>query len=755
MPDSFGFKLKHQVLVDRVDCSLDVPTRINIKKRRENVIYKTLSHRDNINLAYVMGSPITPQKNMAVSDRSTSLNQNRLPSTEQITIVSTKSFMVNIDKFLITDTFTTETPTKPKIPLFYNHILKHYNDDLPNFNDLSLLLLEFANEELHTIQVSDYVFDSTTGRLFNNLESTYDNETTDFNVYFLKYTVKSPDGVTVYHELLDNEIIYTQADFDDLDELGVLLPGKKKYLIETLPGGSSFLVTLAEEKLYAYKEVVNSRIRLASPSAIDITAPWYVNISSGNFIASLQRTVAGSFRNYKYHIAEFNSQLFNPFPPYKSQIEQKGLWLTPTLIRVPKNIAFDEGAGLFVDVIVKSNTRVTKAALTNDPDKIGLYYDGTVRYTEGILSVDRMGGFIELSRPIRSDDTTIISYFTEEEYYEFTGIDLNPIHNINIIEQRLVLYIHPETLATGTLERTLHFLIVNTLGEILYCSQVVDNKNSVDPVTTKLAEDFFANGSPRRIFYYDKPSTEDGLNSTVGSDEALEFSFIDKYTVESVLLKPPLPTPGTPKATNFDNNARLLILGDIYVGNWQAPHALNLFDMRVQGGGIKKEKREEAIKAQPEVTWFWDFSVNRPYPPGGFYVEVPQSLLEKNGGVFSIDQIRSVIEKHMKAGGYAVIKTYGIDPVITDVQSTVDSITVFWPDYGPNATFNVYISKESNKGFIQDNTLPIENNSNGNSYGITGLQSSTKYFIKISALDENDCESFSQTVEGITTTAII
>jgi len=766
----------HQFQVSSVPFSTDVATRLNIKKRRETITYRTLSSRDNINIGYLIGHEVEPSNNLFISDRSTSLTQNRIPSSQDIIIETTTQLFLNVDKFLVTDQFTVETPTKPEVPLFYVHTLKDFNPDIDNFAEMTLLSLEFADYDLQPISVTEYVMDTSTGMLYNNLENSYSSTGDSFSVTFVQYTVKKiVSGVTtieIFHELISNSPIYTQADFGDLNfdrcltGRNVIIPGRKVYLVHEIPGGQYFEITMPEEARYAYKETPESRIKVLPPTAIDTDAPWNLRITNGRFITSRRKSENASY-NHKYYVAEFNDQTFAPYPPYKPQPEQKAIWLHDSLIHVPKNIAYDEYLDLHVDIIVKDNDNEFKYAYTTDPNKVGILYQGSVRYTAGILSIDKAGGFIEVLGPVRDDDEILVTYFTEENEYEFTLVNFNPINNLDILQQRVVFYVNPEvTGVTGALNKTLYYLMVNSLGEITYSSQVGENLgSSLDPATAKMVnEDFNADGTPKtllpgggsRKFYYDGNATESGFFSRVVSGLNLNyvanFSFVDKYTVESELLAS-VVYPPYPASENYEENPQYLILADVYVGESMSPDELSRFDVRVQGGGIKENSLDYAMAQNAEVAWYWDLNARRPYPgAGAFMAELPQTLLTEHGGDFTQDQLTTVVSRHMKMGGYPIIKSYGIDPTIVDTVVGSGHVSVDWPSYGLSTRYNIYISSAIDTGFVLNNEAPITDSGVLNRYTISDLTPLAKYYLKVGALDTNSDESFGPTVSAITTT---
>lgn len=734
----------------------DVPTRINIKKRREHIVYRTLSDDDNINIAYVIGQETKPATNFFITDRSTSLTQNRIPSTQQVYTETTGSLLLNVNKFLVTDVFTAEIPTQPATPLFYAHTLAFFNNTLSDFSERTLLGFEFVDQDFITRKVSEVKSDTTLGVIYNNLVNSYDTATGELNLSYIRYTVRTSGVTRVHYELVNNRPVFTQASFDDIDDFGNILSGRKVYLIEELVVGSQFQVSLPGVATYAYKELPESRLRLLPPTALTVDQPWFPRVTNGQFIAS-QRRNQNTTANYRYRIAEFDTQLFFPYPPYKTQTEQRAVILTKTLLQTPKNIVNDVEQDFYIDVLVFDKNETPKYAYTTNTTKLDQVYTDDVSWTAGIVSVDEANGFVEVTGPLATDDIIEATYVAEETDYELIAVDFNPTNNLNIHNQRVVFYISPETTFTGDLDNTLFYLVVDSLGRIQYSSQAEDNAGSIDYATQKLlAEDFNTTGLPTHTFYYDIESTESGLNSRVSGVHTAaidEFSFIDKYTVDSVLLQQTLYPSGF-AGQNLIDNPRFLVLGDVYVGSNQAPHALTTFDVRVQGGGIKERLYEDALDVQPEVSWYWDSIGNRLYPSvGAFYIEVPESIHADFGGNYTQDQLFSLISRHMALGSYPVIRTYGINPVITERTSSSGQIHFCWPSYGIETTYNVYLSTTIDGVYQAQNGSVLTDVSSGNCITVTGLNPATKYYVYVEAL-RGDAEASPGPKVSVTTTAI-
>jgi len=755
--------LGQQITVNSVSTTVDVATRVNIHKRREQVVYKTLSNQDNVNIEYLIGERSSPENNLYISDRSTSLVQNRDP-VSTVTVDITGGLTLNVDKFLVTDIFTTDTPTKPTIPLFYVHTLKNFNEDIDQFDDKTLQSIEFADYTLNPIKFTEYSLVTSTGKLYNNIQNTYNDSSGTIDVKYIKYTVRTSDStgvsIDIFHELINNKPVYELASWEDIDEWGHIIAGQKKYIVQQNPGGATYQVTLPQSAKYGWIELPSSRIRVLPPVAVDTKLPWNVRVTNGNFLTSLRKTHT-TYGNYKYRIVEFNSQSYDPWPPYKFQGRHPATWIHDTLVQVPKNIFYEDGGTVFqIELIVKDRSNVVKFVYSTDSNRIGTEYSNSgVYYTAGILSIDSPNGFIEVADKLRSDYQVLAYYHTEEDQYEFTGADFNPVSNLDILQERIVLYVVPETSITGTLETTLFFLKVDPLGRISYCSQVAETLGSLETSVKKLiSEDFRTDGVPNHTFYYDKTSTWAGLNSRAseGDTENLDdFSFIDKYTVESVLFASQSGLlSGVNAQSNLADNPHFLVLADMYVGSNQSPEGFTKFDVRIQGGGIKPDYELAALAEQAEVSFYSDMNAGRPVPGvGAFIVEVPQTLTIDHGGIYTTAQIKDVVKKHMTMGSYPIVNIYGLDPYITSATGGSSEFTIGWPSYadGVTVTYNIYFSEVADRDFVLASGSPFADETPSNEVTLTGLPTQKKYYVYIESIDSTGDTSVSQTVSVTTT----
>src|SRR5258708_6386359 len=112
--------------INSVTTSLTSDVRFNVIKRREFVIYETLSDNDNVNLAYVYNQPLISDKNISLFDRADDLSANKLPTKTDTIIFTGSATSLLVNNFVATNQFFTSI-SGTKIPLYYKHILTHFD----------------------------------------------------------------------------------------------------------------------------------------------------------------------------------------------------------------------------------------------------------------------------------------------------------------------------------------------------------------------------------------------------------------------------------------------------------------------------------------------------------------------------------------------------------------------------------------------------------------------------------------------------
>jgi len=638
--------------VSGVQFSSDVDVSINILRRREEILYKSNTDQDKVNISYFASRPLNSLSTLLIADRSTSLVANRIESEGTLsTIENKKTAILQTDRFLVTDEIIESFTTSQPVPLFFKHIIDTTNlprvasdNDTINANS-SLLEVRLLDSLFNEIKNADIKIDRNIGYIYNNLESKFDAITGNFTAFYVQYTVRTKNEICTYTDILDNINTFQVALFSDLDEnVEIIQDGRKVYLVEEV--GQEFLITLPVPSTYIFKITNDAKIKIVPPPPSDINNPWRVSVTNGQFFTNLQGSI------FKYSLPEFLNQQWNPFAPIKKVDSETSLVISSTLIKLNRNdIHEDLDNSLFVEILISDKDNNALAAFTTDTSKNDTLSSNKKNFQVwdrvkkiGIRSIDHLNGFVDIEGFVLKSSYKITStYYFEETNFEFSVIDFNPINNVSVLKQRVSLFVIPDTIFTNRTQN-LFYLISDQSGRVI-------DSNWVDFTP----QDQTVNGFP--LYYEEEP---DFITSGLGGE-----IFVDKYSTE---------VSGT-----------FLILGDMVVSEELSPQESTTIDVRVRGGGIQEGLLEELRRKNPEVSWFWDigFWDGTPYPGvATYFVEVPVSVMEDAGGTLRSVEIRDTVERHTAAGVYAIVKAYGVDPVISGVVPGVDSINISWNSNG-------------------------------------------------------------------------
>ncbi len=314
--------------------SFKAQTEQNIRKRIEKILYLESPPSDAVLLSYVGSKELSPANNLFIGDRSDSLYVNSRAGRVQEFIGRGSPVSINNTNFIMTQVFN--YADSGNIPLYYKHVLpleiapesvRVFDKD---FNQVSsdkyklLIQQEYDEATGYAAVDGDGNPIYTEYHLYNNLESSYDSSTGEYEVFFVQYTDASYSTDLVATELLSNQLAYNLASYDDIWYLtGDLKPWAKAYLLDgfslVLPSGSDFAIKYEE----------NKRISVKIPVAMDDIHPWFVRVIDG----SIGTSYAGEA--YKYEIPEFELQAFNPIEPYKVAVRQTATKIDDHLVKVP------------------------------------------------------------------------------------------------------------------------------------------------------------------------------------------------------------------------------------------------------------------------------------------------------------------------------------------------------------------------------------------------------------------------------------
>ena len=411
---------------------------LNIIKRPESILYRSRVGPSSANIAYVGSLPLSSDNNISIEDTSGTLGPNRV--VEDIRIYNDEdSFSQATDSFLLTDVFSKETKSSPKKPLFLQHKFKQFQtgDAISKVRIYDNLFQEVTTTEL--------VIKETEGAMYSNLGSYYnvipdqkaDPEGIEYIYYYVTYNIKRNDNTTVYRELLNNLPIFREATFEDLDDDLNLDLNAKAYLIDS--GLDNFSVTLASPRDFAVDTNENAKLKLLWPTSKDYTDPWHLRVLNGRFWSG----VGTNALLYRIASEQFNLQSFNPQIGIKRVEKETPTVITKNIIKVDyEDIVNDSAAVLYIFL------RITKGTVTHQfttHPSSPPYTTWTPGTAYGIKSYDLKTGFIEVEGiELSSTDTIEVDYYYNENYYEFTDKDFNPIRNEEVLNQRVAFYIDPD-----------------------------------------------------------------------------------------------------------------------------------------------------------------------------------------------------------------------------------------------------------------------------------------------------------------------
>jgi len=262
---------------------------------------------------------------------------------------------------------------------------------------------------------------------------------------------------------------------------------------------------------------------------------------------------------------------------------------------------------------------------------------------------------------LRSNYSASVSYIYEENHYEYTAINFNPITNNSVLRGRVSIFIDPDTVATSK-EQTVYYLNIDDVGKVI---------ESNYPYFDNTLQLWDAGAGNKTLYYEELP---DFL--TTGIVDIGEPNYVDPSGLDFFI--PNYSTEG-------DNYINFLILGDITVNPGISIDGITTIDSRRRGGGIIDTLLETTIDSTPEASLVWDQSHwdGFPYPGNAsYFIEVPVTLLTGAGGELTQQRIKEIIERHTAAGVYPIVKAYGVDINLDSVEPTASGITIRWESNG-------------------------------------------------------------------------
>jgi hypothetical protein len=469
--------LSFKFRITGVNGSDTFPTRQNVKKRIENILYLQIPPADAVKLSYVGSKELSAENNLHIADRSDSLYENS-KEVKDIEIFGTgTSLGVLNTNFLITTHFY-ETDSVVN-PLYFKHSLnkliipesvvvldKNYNK--ADTTRYSLVAHQLYDDDGNPTGVYDEY------RLYNSFETGLNKETGEYEVFFVQYVLNNQ----TYTQILNGEPCYKEATAEDLWFLtGELKPWEDVYLLDPI----ALSVSLPAVGKYAIRYLGNRRMELLPPAGSSVEDPWFPRIVNNTF----QTGYNGA--GCKYWIKEFANQSFQPMEPYKLAVRQKCVKVAYSLVALPNK---DIQTGDFfhsIDLIVQTKDETILYAITNDSAKNGTAYinlDGGYSYdsdgsqvfwsSEKFLGVDKRAGIIHLDANILDTHTILATYSYKETNYTLTSLAMNPIFGQDSFSYLFSIYTIPSSLPNknlGIQTASVYWVKVGQNGLILEATQ--------------------------------------------------------------------------------------------------------------------------------------------------------------------------------------------------------------------------------------------------------------------------------------------
>lgn len=481
--------------------SFQADVRANVKKRIADILYLASPPDDAVRLEYVGSKEITSSEALFIGDRSDRLYQNTDVKEGRELVVEGNSTGVQHKKLLATQKFKERAGEKR--PLYFKHMLPAQIDlDSVTVFDKNL---EEVGEEHYSVELIEE-YDESTGQpvvpssylyvyVFNDLESWFDENTGEYEVFYAQY-MDSDNVVKI--ELLDNEPAYTEATIDDIWYVtNELKPWCHAYILS--PSYILQMPSTPDAEYLAIKYLARSKIEVRPPALYDDTSLWFPRVTNGSF-----KDYYGGWA-YHYEISEFGDQAFNPYEPYKMTDRSLGTKVEKNILKLPHENLYSEGFARALSIVIENNGVVIKA-LTQDTSLIGENYttfDGEyVKDEDGdyikwssdeILSIDTWGGFVNLDFVLKDYWDCWCSYTYEEELFEVSSLNMNPIFDSETHKQTRALYVVPKSGPNGNTAQTraVQYLKVSPGGVIEETSQDGSGNNNDITGATQIGD---ANG---------------------------------------------------------------------------------------------------------------------------------------------------------------------------------------------------------------------------------------------------------------------
>lgn len=783
--------------------------RQNVKKDINYIFYKGTVESEDVPCSYVGSTEIDPRANIEIIHKEDEISENSLRVFNGEVTWQGTTITVSSKNFLLTDVFGDYKSDK-LVPYYWKHVLPSGNIDADSVKIVDGDLVEVQESSYRTIQHNTY--DETTGlpitgtydscAVYSNYENSYDEQTGEVKLYFVMYKVSG----TSHYALLNQQPVFREATYDDVWSVtSSLKPWEKVYIVS--PGTTDFTVTVPNSTT-TYSLKLNTEGRIFVKDFLDVSdeEPWFPRISNGSFNKLV------SSERYVYSVPEFSSQSFNPTSPYKSIVGERALRIRGDIYKVDATPLQVDTTLYILDVVIKDKFDNVLYAFTTDSSKNGDYYyhagervyrDIELRNewvswdTSGIIGWDIESGFIHLQDDFPDNYVCEVSYYFEEKYLQYTGLNINPVFDETYNGQFYVLYVVPTGGSNDNASQTasVNYIKVNRSGKIIATSQdgTAGNYNLNNVIETdgeNIHYSLFANSTSYGTNSSGSSSLviDNGNNSsnfpdngvlvignsavTASSTQIIGYSAksVGASTTTFTLISPLTATVSSGTSVNLfsfvdllssggqlTNSMQWFVLAELHIATTYRPEELSLIDVREKGGVIKEEVYDEANIIDPRAVWLRpEHMITRGQPVPGesvAVIKVPFTILSDYGGTFKKEDVEEVVRRHIATGVMPVVIYHGAIPEITSAASTTTTVTICWGSEGSSYSYYVYQSSLEDGPWTLVNSTAVSDQVYGNCYTITGLTTNTVYYFTVTSLSTDGIESPKSIAWGIKTKA--
>jgi hypothetical protein len=111
-------------------------------------------------------------------------------------------------------------------------------------------------------------------------------------------------------------------------------------------------------------------------------------------------------------------------------------------------------------------------------------------------------------------------------------------------------------------------------------------------------------------------------------------------------------------------------------------------------------------------------------------MEIPTSVLDGAGGVFSQYEIKKAIYKYCSTGAYPVVHSYGTDISISGVVPGLNTIRFDW-DTHSGIYYDIYYSQNEEGPWTQSSSRVYDNYPSYNRFTLSGLLTNAEYWVSV------------------------